>query len=79
MVERSERIVQFRLLHGLERGSVRDWVKGCTGFGKKPKKWTWDGAVDGTVNDFINLYIVFDYRTHMSGPCLSLIFSCNAV
>ena len=63
MVEGRHWIVQFWLVHGLERGNAKDRVKGCAGFGRKPKRWTWDGAMDGMVNDFINLYILFDYRT----------------
>ena len=72
MVKGSDRIVQCIIVLGVRKGErerlgvglhwQREWAKEVNlGWSSR-----WNG------NDFIKLYIIFDYQTHMSGSCLSL-------
>ena len=72
MVKGSDRIVQCSIVLKVRKGACE---RLCTALHWQ-REWAeevnlrrYSGWND---NDFIKLYIVFDYRTHMSGSCLSL-------
>ena len=72
MVKGSDRIVQCSIVLGVRKGERERLGAGL----HWPREWAeevnlgWCSGQNG--NDFIKLYIVFDYRTHMSGSYLSL-------
>ena len=70
----SDRIVQCSCVLGVRKGERERLGAGLhwpreRGRRGEPRMVLW-----AEQNNFIKLYIVFDYRTHMSGRCLLLVF-----